>query len=453
MIKFKDYEKFGIAEVSTSKYHNIHLKKIARYIFYSKLKFIYKVPPLLAKIQVQIARKIGGLEDALRTGEIEISKLQSELPNSIDKIAIQEKIRQYKTNISIHKHLIKEWRWVADGIVWRFLEYKREKIRLLSENANTGYLNFLTVGFKNELTSFIELSTFSWKKALLSDITNCLRTGDIIVRHSEKQFEILEVKSSSVSDSKKKNRPRLERQEERIRKITQVLDTGIVEAQKGKIVFVNCDVPLGSFLEEVASLIQETKSGKCAVVKKLDKVISVVVHNYHRAITLLPKNATEKDIDKLKELMDVDIPKFKNKERIMCVSNFDHFNQKNGEFMRLVPPYTIYPFSANVCSEIISGKILITTWIDLEALKEVFIENGWDVEEIANQKLGEEIRKLKQAKQNNQERYKVISDDTIFILRKNGREVHFPLSILIRMGYEFITTETMLKVAEYISTI
>jgi len=88
------------------------------------------------------------------------------------------------------------------------------------------------VGFKNELTSFIELSTFSWKKALLSDITNCLRTGDIIVRHSEKQFEILEVKSSSVSDSKKKNRPRLERQEERIRKITQVLDTGIVEAQK-----------------------------------------------------------------------------------------------------------------------------------------------------------------------------------------------------------------------------
>ncbi len=104
MIKFKDYEKFGIAEVSTSKYHNIHLKKIARYIFYSKLKFIYKVPPLLAKIQVQIARKIGGLEDALRTGEIEISKLQSELPNSIDKIAIQEKldsIRQTSLYINI----------------------------------------------------------------------------------------------------------------------------------------------------------------------------------------------------------------------------------------------------------------------------------------------------------------------------------------------------------------
>jgi hypothetical protein len=214
---------------------------------------------------------------------------------------------------------------------------------------------------------------------------------------------------------------------------------------------------LDNHLLEIEKLIKQTRRGSCAVVKKLDDAVTVVIHNYARALSLLPNNIEKNNLqeayDDFSKYLDVKMPEFPDREKVLTLTNLEHFNQKRGEFMRLVAPYSVYPFSAKTCTELMCGKILITTFVDLNALKEAFIKDSWSVEEVDYRLLGKEIKSLKADKKASLERYKIICDDTLFKLTKNGIIVHLPFSIVLRMGYEFLTTQTIINFANKIPAI
>src|SRR3989338_1223888 len=119
MLSPKDLNELGIFNVMTSQNHERHRKTLIRYLRLIRLGFLYKIPPIIGWIQVQIARKIGGAEWGIDEGEkcIRLLKSKFSTAKSIEeKMAIQKEIDNYKYQLSINNHLVKEWKLVADAI-------------------------------------------------------------------------------------------------------------------------------------------------------------------------------------------------------------------------------------------------------------------------------------------------------------------------------------------------
>lgn len=440
MISSKDLDKLGIFNVITSRNHEKHRKKIVWYLRLSRLNFLYKIPPIIGWIQVRIAQMIGGAEWGIEKGNESISELKSRFPQAKtieEKKAIQKKIRDYEYQRSINIHILKEWKLVADAIAWKILKYQRIKIRILSENYSNGLLNFRSEGTKQELATVMEYS-LKWKLLIWSDLTNYIRIGDIVVRHSENQFEILEVKNNpDISSS------RIQRQQKRMDDVTKIFNTNLINTPNGVVLLEEIDTPLTTYSEKILELIKKSKK-TFVVCEKINDIISVCVNNYGLVDKYLRRKT---DPEELKNKLTSDFPKKKHNKVMTCMS-FDYLRRESGEFPRNLAPLTIFPFSPEIISQIISGRLLITVWIDLDELENLFKEDGWKIKIVDLKKVQKENEKIRKSGKFRQSGiYAEMIDDTLFEIKKGDYQTTLPLPLVIRLGYEFLTPQTLLNLA------
>jgi hypothetical protein len=98
----------------------------------------------------------------------------------------------------------RQYRCVGDALAWRVFGFQRKQIIALCQNAPPGVWAGKE-GVASEL-AVVERARAAGQFAILHDLTNCLRIGDVTVFADDGDFETIEVKSHPGRRSPKQNR-------------------------------------------------------------------------------------------------------------------------------------------------------------------------------------------------------------------------------------------------------
>lgn len=103
----------------------------------------------------------------------------------------------------VYERLYRQLRAVGDGLAWYALGYNRRAVLALSRNASPGPLvkragrgGDPTTGLAHELGAVQQLWTERGRFALLHDLTNCLRIGDITDFDADGKGWLYEIKAN-----------------------------------------------------------------------------------------------------------------------------------------------------------------------------------------------------------------------------------------------------------------
>jgi len=67
------------------------------------------------------------------------------------------------------------------------------------------------------------------------------------------------------------------------------------------------------------------------------------------------------------------ISKSKDEDNIYHISSFDYFAKRRNRFVtQSIAPYSIFPFSDDICINLMSGALQLSTFINVAVLKEKF---------------------------------------------------------------------------------
>ncbi len=93
------------------------------------------------------------------------------------------------------ERVARQYRCVGDALAWRVFGFQRKQIIALCQNASPGVMAGKK-GLAAEL-DLVEQARGAGQFAILHDLTNCLRIGDVTVFGNDDSFETIEVKSDS----------------------------------------------------------------------------------------------------------------------------------------------------------------------------------------------------------------------------------------------------------------
>jgi hypothetical protein len=98
----------------------------------------------------------------------------------------------------------RQYRCIGDALAWRVFGFQRKQIIALCQNAPAG----VWAGKKGAASELavVEQARAAGRFAILHDLTNCLRIGDVTVFADDGDFETIEVKSDAGRRSPKQNR-------------------------------------------------------------------------------------------------------------------------------------------------------------------------------------------------------------------------------------------------------
>jgi len=121
-------------------------------------------------------------------------------------------------------------REIVDGIVWKLLNYNRPILSMLADKQPIETIR-PDKGTINNLYEFQDIFLKHDSIAILNDITNFLRVGDVTQINKDGDIEIIEVKSSKMKN------PRIARQKRNMIELVEFFNTGHanLDGQKTKI--------------------------------------------------------------------------------------------------------------------------------------------------------------------------------------------------------------------------
>jgi hypothetical protein len=181
----------------------------------------FEYPNEILELQETLIKKITYVELQIKKLKTSIKELRKTLGtkqtglNKVDSQKIKDKIAQYSAQIDGYQDLLVFFRWIGDAIVFSFID--RWDIKPLAIKEGAGFLSGKK-GARRE-RGILRGIFKSGYIAILTDLTNCLRYGDIAVFHENRPFQIFEVKSS------KNISKRVIRQEENTKRILEYILT------------------------------------------------------------------------------------------------------------------------------------------------------------------------------------------------------------------------------------
>jgi len=80
-------------------------------------------------------------------------------------------------------------------------------------------------------------------------------------------------------------------------------------------------------------------------------------------------------------------------QKYLVHSNWDSFyNDPKGNFLRALPPYSIFPFSSPDCIRLISGHYLVKTFFNIVKLQRYLQNEGWEIEDFTEKESGKFLK-------------------------------------------------------------
>lgn len=105
----------------------------------------------------------------------------------------------------IYERLVRQYKCVGDALAWRVFGFERKQIIAICQNESPGAFAD-KVGRAAELACIEQAYRQDGQFALLHDLTNCLRIGDVTIFANDGTFKTIEVKTNPSRSSPAQNR-------------------------------------------------------------------------------------------------------------------------------------------------------------------------------------------------------------------------------------------------------
>lgn len=301
------------------------------------------------ELQRILVNRIMSIEKRIRQNGLLIHKLRKTLDKYISKEDLIQKSSQIKALTSInhqYKEIISIFRAVGDGLAFIYLNKWDVKPFVFKEPC--GFISGKT-GLAKELTILKRLHKEN-KVAILNDITNCLRYGDITVPINGFPY-LIEVKSSKFKTK------RSQRQLENANRILNYLTSDRIEKLYGigPVIRVNSQYSEKNYVEELNDCIERAyKDGYCA--REIEKGLTYYVES-----RLINERFLSSIFSKVKRPF------------VFFVNDVKHI------------PMAYHPFTLSIGSperlyDFYSGRFLISVIVDLHTLSAKFLKKGLEVD-------------------------------------------------------------------------
>lgn len=289
-------------------------------------------------IQICILNKIIEIETIIRNNKQQIKNNKSLIQKSDteNKRLLSIKSKSLKDENIYYKEYIKKLREVTDSLVFTY--FSKYDLKSLCWKQSPGFISG-KAGLQKELEIF-ETYFKEGKFAILNDISNCLRFGDLTIMKDNKPF-FIESKSSDFIDD------RVIRQKENLKNTLNIINNDTINNFLGtnkKFKRVYSSNAEKNYIDILQNMIQEAlNTGKS--IKNLEEGLTYLI--FHSPID--PKESTEKVIKEMK------------KPFCFYLNSYKHINEN----------YTPFPLilkNSYALQEFNNGNLLIIIFIDLDIM-------------------------------------------------------------------------------------
>lgn len=402
-------------------------------------------------------------KDTLLAFQLKLAKIETQLWNLLSEGREKAKLLHAKTSLTpkeekdlrgteehilIHEQLIRISRTICDGVAWRHLGYNRAFLMSSARGFGTGRVDVNSKEFQSEFEWAYRITKKLNSLVLINDLTHFLKVGDLTEINENVAF-IHEIKKygkdvkNMFTLEKVKGNAKISNQAKRLLELQRIAFAGGAKISGNDVGTRKIDLELKTHVEKVKKLIRQSEK-KMIVSQNIEECLSIEVTNFK---TIAEKKA---DIEELKKLS----PKVKTKDLMLTHSNWDSFySDEQGNFLRGAPPYSVYPFSAKDCLNLMSGYYLVKCTLNVTKLKQILKENNWEIEERTEGDLDKQIADFEKAKATmftvKESLYAHVPEDGgLFTIRRGPFSVHLDAMLYCRLTMEYLTVRSFLDILE-----
>ncbi|MDR4509318.1 MAG: hypothetical protein MRJ65_14015 [Candidatus Brocadiaceae bacterium] len=326
------------------------------------------------------------------------------------KEAKEEQIKTYQNQIGAILIINQALKTIVDGMAWRYLNYNRAILSVLSNKEVSGPVR-LDKGLITELFVFSEEILLGKKKAIINDISNFLRTGDITTIADNSDIELIEVKSS------KKRGRRISRQKERLQEVVEFFNTGMTKFDGSKLTIMLSDVPLKNYLSILKKTIKKARKTCCH---------SELIGNYMILECVDFKKLD--NVDKAIKYFDSRYESIKNRweQNNDVVFPFNSLDRRG--FSANLAPFSVFPLLTEDIIALMIGRIYLNYTINLTELIRMLEKDQWIIVETCLKSKAE-----------------LLSFETPFAKIKKGRfNLEVPFADIAKVIYEMLNPKVLI---------
>ncbi len=402
---------------------------------------------MLLAFQVKLARVETQFWDLLNEARGK-AKLLHEKGNLT--VQEQKELAGLEAHILIHEQLIRISRTICDGIAWRNLDYNRTFLTSSARGFGAGRVDINSKEFKSEFEWAYRISKALNSLVIINDLTRFLRVGDL-TEIGDKAIFIHEIKKygkdvkNMFTLQKVKGKAKISSQAKRLLELQRIAFADKAKVYGIEIGTRKIDIALKTNIDKVKQLIRASEK-KLVVSENIEDCINIEVTNF-KAINESKKTV---DVEEIKKLS----PKIQTDDLLLIHSNWDSFYaDEQGNFLRAAPPYSVFPFSAKDCINLMSGYYLIKYTLNVTKLKEILKHHNWEIEERTEKDLDKELADFEKEKETmftvKDGLYAHAPDETgLFTLRRGPFSTAFGSMLYCRLTMEYLSLESLLDILE-----
>ncbi len=241
---------------------------------YTHIEECFQVQESLIRRITYIEQRIREIKSAIGTHRRSLKAASKNLRLSKEKAAeVKARISQLRSQLDEYKYLLTIFREIGDGLAFAYID--KWTIKPLAFKQPPGFISG-KAGARRERSIWRALAQ-QGRVAILNDLTNCLRYGDITLPLPNGQFTMVEVKSSS------RHNKRTRRQSEQIEHIVEYLDadhTDHLYGTRGDVYRMALLEGEVDFRDEINSIIEEAIERGCCVQEVETGLVYVVATEF-----------------------------------------------------------------------------------------------------------------------------------------------------------------------------
>jgi hypothetical protein len=323
-----------------------------------------------------------------------------------------DEVRLLKRELYFNKMEVRALRDIADGIAWRLFDYDRAVLHELSRRPTGKHINL--AGLEAELQALASYFNQQDGVAVLNDLTNFLKFGDITVRRESGEFEIVEVKSGSSGGG------RVTRQRQGLTELVTVLSMDQGREIGGRAVKISSvDVQPDMFVGNLRTLLRRAETEGAAV----EIVGSHLLIECFDKLAIIERKKQREQVFAILDRAKPALDKWKGDFVIRLDAQQRYAHAQN------YVPLSIFPLEPLTCVRLISGAVDLDAYLNVSAVLRDLEGRGWEVVKSPLQ-----LAKSEEA---------LTGEVPMAVLRKRDFTTHVPATLFGRLGMEFLKPRSL----------
>lgn len=285
-------------------------------------------------------------------------------------------LESWRLEAFVYERLARQLRTVGDGLAWRCFGFDRRIILALSRNQLSGMM-FGQEGLRYERTMVEDLWTANGNFALMHDLTTCVRITDLTEFRPGGVCRLHEVKKSRDADKKQKERAQAA--------VDAITNGGPLPGPREDARLVGVSQPHRTNLGQLNDLLQLARQHGARGMKLSQG--RAMMASYAPAI---PVHWID-DPTGTKKLETIERRAQKRAGIDDASAHVRGVSADMAARSPIIAPWSIFPFAADDCAELITDRMIVQTTVSADALADHFESLGLHAE-VALPVAGGELR-------------------------------------------------------------